>query len=97
VGKVLSHVSVRVHSSISRLVLGRANADFLELPDDPIAQGAVLTAALVNFAAETARTHIPGATMLWELVGGIERRHYVSRLTKIFQLDPTYARHMRPA
>ncbi|HVW44074.1 MAG TPA: oxygenase MpaB family protein [Amycolatopsis sp.] len=96
-GKVLGHVSVRVHSSISRLVLGKANADFLELPDDPVAQGAVLAAAAVNFAAETARRHIPGATSLQELVGRLERRRYVTRLTKVFQLDPTYARHMRAA
>jgi hypothetical protein len=97
VGKVISHVSVRVHSSISRLVLGKTNADFLELPDDPIAQGAVLTAAAVNFAAETARRYIPGATSLQELIGSIERRRYVTRLAKVFNLDPTYARHMRAA
>ena len=96
-GKALGHVSGRVHASISRLVLGKANADFLELPDDPLAQGAVVAAAAVNFAAETARRHIPGATSLQELVGGLERRRYVTRLAKVFQLDPTYARHMRAA
>ncbi|WP_236790574.1 oxygenase MpaB family protein [Amycolatopsis sp. GM8] len=93
VGKALS----RVHSSISRLVLGKTNADFLELPNDPLTQGAVLTAAAVNFAAETARRHIPGATALQELIGGVERRHYVGRLAKIVQLDPTYARHLPAA
>ena len=97
VGKVLAHVSVRVHSSISRIVLGKSNADFLELPDDPLAQGAVLAVAAVNFAAETARRHIPGATSLQELIGRLERRRYVTRLAKVFQLDPTYARHMRAA
>lgn len=96
-GKVLSHVSVRVHSSISRLVLGKTNADFLELPDDPIAQTAVVTAAAVNFAAETALRYVPGINSLREVIGGIERRHYVTRLGKVFQLDPTYARHMRAA
>jgi hypothetical protein len=92
-GKVLS----RVHSSISRLVLGKTNADFLELPNDLVAQGAVLTAAVVNFAAETARRHIPGATALQEFIGSVERRHYVGRLAKIVQLDPTYARHLPAA
>lgn len=87
----------RVHSAISRLVLGKTNADFLDLPDDLITQGAVLTAAAVNFGVETARRHIPGATALQELVGTLERRHYVGRLAKIVQLDPTYARHMRAA
>lgn len=96
-GRMLSHLSVRVHSSISRLVLGKVNADFLELPDDPVAQGAVVTAAALNFAAETARQHIPGATVLREVIGGLERRRYLDQLSKIFQLDPTYARHLRAA
>ncbi|PXY34654.1 hypothetical protein BAY59_03810 [Prauserella coralliicola] len=95
VGKVLSHVSVRVHSSISRLVLGKSNADFLGLPNDPIAQGLVLAAAATNFAAETVRQWVPGATVLQELIGDAGRRRYASRLGKIFRVDTTYARHMR--
>ncbi|NIH86604.1 oxygenase MpaB family protein [Amycolatopsis granulosa] len=97
VGKVLSHLSVAVHSSISRLVLGRANADFLEIPDDPVAQGAILAVAAGNFAAETARRFIPGATALREYLGALERRRYVERLGRIAKLDPTYARHMQAA
>ncbi|QWF80684.1 oxygenase MpaB family protein [Amycolatopsis sp. CA-230715] len=95
VGKVLSHVSVRVHSSISRLVLGKANADFLELPNDPVAQSAVLVAAAVNFAAETVRPLIPGATALQERLGRAGRRTYVRRLGRIFAPDRSYAQHMR--
>lgn len=97
VGKVLSHVSVRVHSSISRLVLGKTNADFLELPNDPVAQSAVLVAAAVNFAAETVRPLIPGATALQERIGRAGRRGYVRRLGKIFAPDRSYAQHMRAA
>lgn len=93
-GKVLGHVATRVHSSISRLVLGSTNADFLELPDDPVAKGAVLAVAAANFAAETARRHIPGATTLREFLGTLERRRYVDRLGTLVRLDPTYARHM---
>lgn len=96
-GKVLSHVSVRVHSSISRLVLGKANADFLGLPNDPVAQGAVLAAAAANFAAETVRQWVPGATILQERIGSAGRRQYAARLGKIFRTDPTYARHMDTA
>lgn len=94
-GKVVSELSVRVHSSISRLVLGKKNADFLEIPNDPVTQAAVLAGAAMNFAAETARRHIPGATAVREFFGGIERRQYVARLAKVFDLDTTYARHMR--
>src|SRR3569833_1635516 len=38
VWKVLSHVSVAVHSSISRLALGKANANNHRQPNDPVAQ-----------------------------------------------------------
>jgi hypothetical protein len=96
-GKVLSHVSVRVHSSISRLVLGKTNADFLELPNDLVAQAAILAVAGVNFAAETVRQFIPGATLLQEHLGRAGRRTYVKRLDKIFGPDTTYAQHMRAA
>ncbi|MFC4005425.1 oxygenase MpaB family protein [Prauserella oleivorans] len=95
VGKVLSHVSVRVHGSISRLVLGKTNADFLGLPNDPVAQGVVVAAAAANFAAETVRQWVPGATMLQERIGEQGRRHYAERIGKLFRVDRTYARHMR--
>ena len=97
VGKVLSHVSVAVHSSISRLVLGKTNADFLGLPNDPVAQAAIVAVAGVNFAAETVRRFIPGATALQERIGEFGRRGYVKRLEKIFAPDTTYAQHMRAA
>ncbi|MEV6643418.1 oxygenase MpaB family protein [Amycolatopsis sp. NPDC051371] len=97
VGKVLSHVSVAVHSSISRLVLGKRNADFLGLPNDPVAQAAIVAVAGVNFAAETVRRFIPGATALQERLGEAGRRGYVKRLEKIFAPDTTYAQHMRAA
>ncbi|KZB85051.1 oxygenase MpaB family protein [Amycolatopsis regifaucium] len=97
VGKVLSHVSVAAHGSISRLLLGKTNADFLELPDDPIAQAAVVAVAGVNFAAETVRRLVPGATALQERLGAAGRRHYLRQVTKVFGLDPTYGRHMKAA
>ncbi|MFI7116507.1 oxygenase MpaB family protein [Amycolatopsis sp. NPDC049868] len=96
-GKVLAHVSVAGHGAISRLLLGKTNADFLELPDDPLAQAAVVAVAGVNFAAETVRRVVPGATALQELIGAAGRRHYLRQVTKVFGLDPTYGRHMKAA
>lgn len=96
-GKVLSHVAVRVHSSISRLVLGKVNADFLGLPNDPIAQAVVVTAAGLNFAGETLRQFIPGATLLQERLGQAGREAYLRQLEKVFSPDTTYAQHMRAA
>ncbi|SDX26343.1 hypothetical protein SAMN05421504_102844 [Amycolatopsis xylanica] len=96
-GKVLSHVAVRVHSSISRLVLGKVNADFLELPNDPVAQAVVVAAAGLNFAGETLRQLIPGATLLQERIGRAGREAYLRQLEKVFAPDTTYAQHMRAA
>jgi hypothetical protein len=93
-GRALSHVSVRMHASISRLVLGRSNADFLDLPDDRVAQGVVLAAAAANFAAETVRMRVPGATTVQEHLGRLGRRAYVARLGAVFRPDTTYGRHM---
>ncbi|ATY15614.1 DUF2236 domain-containing protein [Amycolatopsis sp. AA4] len=83
-GKVLAQVNVGVHSAISRLVLGRDNADFLGLPDNPVAQAAVLAAAGVNYAAETVRQLVPGATALQEALGAYGRRRYLKRMNAVF-------------
>ncbi|MGW4482441.1 oxygenase MpaB family protein [Amycolatopsis sp. NPDC004368] len=96
-GKVLAHVNVQVHSAISRLVLGKQNADFLELPDDPVAQAAVVAVAGVNFAAETARRLIPGATALQELLGGLGRRRYLKRVNEVFKAGTLNGSHERAA
>ncbi len=94
-GKVLSELSVRVHGSISRLVLGKTNSDFLGLPDDPLAQAAVLAAAAGNFAAETVRQRVPGATLVQERLGALARQRYAEQLDRLVGRDRTYARHMR--
>ena len=51
----------------------------------------------MNFAAETVRPFIPGATALQERLGSVGRRTYVKRLDKIFAPDTTYAQHMHAA
>ncbi|MBB4687411.1 oxygenase MpaB family protein [Amycolatopsis jiangsuensis] len=84
-GKLLAHVNVRVHASISRLVLGRDNADYLDLPDDPLAKAAVVAGAGANFVAETLRPFVPGATTLQELLGGLGRRRYRQRLGQLIE------------
>jgi hypothetical protein len=81
VGKVLAQVNVGVHTAISRLVLGRDNADFLGLPDNPVAQAAVVAAAGVNYVAETVRPFVPGATAVQEAFGAFGRRRYRERIT----------------
>ncbi|WP_409184206.1 oxygenase MpaB family protein [Amycolatopsis sp. VS8301801F10] len=95
-GKVLARVSVGVHSAISRLVLGRDNADFLGLPDNPVAQAAVLAAAGVNYAAETVRQLVPGATALQEALGAFGRRRYLKRMDAVFGRRGAPAAPTRP-
>ncbi|GAB3352039.1 oxygenase MpaB family protein [Amycolatopsis echigonensis] len=95
-GKVLAQVNVGVHSAISRLVLGRDNADFLGLPDNPVAQAAVLAAAGVNYAAETVRQLVPGATALQEAVGAFGRRRYLKRMDAVFGRRGAPAAPARP-
>ncbi|WP_026455534.1 oxygenase MpaB family protein [Saccharomonospora iraqiensis] len=96
-GKVASELSVRVHTAISRLVLGRTNADYLELPDDPLARAAVVAGAATTFAAETVRRRLPGATALQERLGALARRRYAELLGSVVAPDPSYARHLRPS
>lgn len=95
-GNVLGRLSLRVHSSISRLVLGGENADYLEVPNNPLTQGAVLSAAAANFAAETVRQRVPGATWLQERLGAFGRGQYVDRLRKALGEDPDFAPRTDP-
>ena len=95
-GKLLGRISLRVHSSISRLVLGKENADYLDVPDTPLTQGVVLSAAVANFAAETVRTRVPGATLLQERLGAFGRNQYLTQLRKALGQDPDYAPRTQP-
>ncbi|MQA11109.1 MAG: DUF2236 domain-containing protein [Pseudonocardiaceae bacterium] len=92
---LVGRAAVHLHGSISRLVLGKTNSDFLGLPNDPVAQAAVLGISAANFAAETTRQRLPGATLLQEKFGELARRRYVDRLSKRFRPDRSYTSHMR--
>ncbi|WP_064745504.1 oxygenase MpaB family protein [Pseudonocardia acaciae] len=83
-------------SSYSRLVLGRRNADFLGLPDNKPFQAAVLGISAANLALELARSVVPGATRLSELVGASTRRRLVGQAVDAVHADLGYSDH-RPA
>ncbi len=91
---IVGSASVSLHAAISRMLIGKSNADFLGLPNHRITSAAVLGLAAANFAAETARQRLPGATALQERLGSFTRRGYVARLGKFVRLDRSYARHM---
>ncbi|MER6876338.1 DUF2236 domain-containing protein, partial [Amycolatopsis sp. NPDC000673] len=46
---------------------------------------AVLAAAGVNYAAETVRQLVPGATALQEALGAFGRRRYLKRMNAVFE------------
>lgn len=80
---VVGGMSVGLHAAISRMLIGKQNADFLELPSNPLGTAAVLGVATANFAAETARRRLPGATALQEKIGEFSRNRYLARVSKL--------------
>lgn len=83
--------------SYSRMVLGRRNADFLELPDSRLFQAAVLATSFSVQALELARRALPGATELSDRVGGGTRRWLLRRAIRELGADVGYQTHERRA
>ena len=85
-----------LHGSYSRLALGNHSADQLGIPNRPPFQAAIIALAAANFALETARRSIPGATRLSVLTGDRTRRAALRRLTRQTEADLTYTREATP-
>jgi len=81
-----------LHGSYSRLTLGNHSADLLGIPNRPPFAAALVALATANFALETARRTIPGATRLSVLTGDKTRRAAVRSLTRRTQADLSYTR-----
>lgn len=94
---VVGRTAVNLHAAVSRMLLGGSNADYLGLPSARVTSAAVLGFAAANFAAETARRRLPGATAVQERLGLQTRRWYLSQVQKSMPLDRTYARPPRAA
>lgn len=82
----------QTHLGLARLVLGRDNCRELGLPPARLGQAAVLTFGATNFAAETLRRRLPGATALQTRVGLATRHRYTRLLTGRMQADTSYRR-----
>lgn len=91
---VVGKAAVSVHASISRMLLGKSNADYLGLPNHRITSAAVLGLAAANFAAETARRRLPGATVLQERLGALSRKQYLAQVRKAMPLEGDHRRAM---
>lgn len=94
--RAAAHALTAYLTSYSRLLLGGANADFLELPDSKPFQAAVMATAVVNRAAEYARLAIPGTTRLSESLGHRGRSALITRIMRAQRGDPSYRRHDQP-
>lgn len=79
-------------SSYSRLVLGRANADRLGLPDSKPLQAVLLGVSAVNRVLDYQRL-IPGVTRLHEQIGQWSRQRFIARGYTETGGDRTYGRH----
>ncbi|MCK2244272.1 MULTISPECIES: oxygenase MpaB family protein [unclassified Crossiella] len=70
----------RVHTAISRIVIGPASADSLGMPDDPLARALVRVAAAVNTVAELTYRRIPAFRTAQAVHGHAARKAYVDVL-----------------
>ncbi|AYF74283.1 DUF2236 domain-containing protein [Nocardia yunnanensis] len=83
--------------SYSRILLGKTNSDFLEMPYSRVFLAAVLATAAINGALEVPRRCIPGATRLSERVGRRVTEAMMRRAARVNSPDRSYARHDRLA
>ncbi|MGH3466625.1 MAG: oxygenase MpaB family protein [Thermocrispum sp.] len=89
---VVGKTAVNLHAAVSRMLLGGPNADYLGLPAARVTSAAVLTFAAANFAAETARRRMPGATTVQRLLGQRTRSWYLTQVQQSLPLDRSYSR-----
>ncbi|MGV9665625.1 oxygenase MpaB family protein [Nocardia niigatensis] len=83
--------------SYSRILLGKSNSDFLEMPRSRVFLAAVLATAAVNGVLEVPRRFIPGATGLSERLGRRATVRMMRRAALVNSPDRSYARHDRLA
>ncbi|MFE2961357.1 oxygenase MpaB family protein [Nocardia tengchongensis] len=95
--RLLRHAFTLYSVSYSRILLGKTNSDFLEMPYSRVFLAAVLTTAAINGVLEVPRRLIPGATGLSERVGRRLTERMMARAARVNRPDRSYARHDRPA
>ncbi|MBP2479268.1 hypothetical protein JOF53_008140 [Crossiella equi] len=72
----------RVHTAISRIVIGPASADLLGMPDDPAARALVRAVRAVNTVAELTYRKLPAFRTAQAVYGHAARKAYVAKLKK---------------
>lgn len=86
-------VATEILCAYSRLILGSANADALELPDNKVAQVAVAGIAAANFAVRYPMRVVPGLDRVYEAVGRYTIERFARQTMRLHRGDRTYGRH----
>lgn len=86
-------LATEILCAYSRLILGSANADALELPDNKVAQVAVAGIAATNFAVRYPMRFVPGLDRVYEAVGRYTIERFARQTMKIHRGDRKYSRH----
>ncbi len=75
------------------MILGSANADALELPDNKVAQVAVAGIAATNFAVRYPMRIVPGLDRVYEAVGRYTIERFARQTMRLHRGDRKYSRH----
>jgi hypothetical protein len=86
-------VTTELLCAYSRLILGNANADALELPDNKVAQLLVAGAATTGFALRYPLRMVPGLTRLREIIGRRNIESFAAQAMSMNRGDRSYRRH----
>ena len=86
-------MATEILCAYSRLILGSANADALELPDNKVAQLAVAGLAATNFAARLPMRIVPGLDRVAETVGRYTIERFAKQTMGLHRGDRKYSRH----
>lgn len=86
-------LATEILCAYSRLILGSANADALELPDNKLAQAAVAGIAATNFAVRYPIRFVPGLDRVYEAVGRYTIERFARQTMRLHRGDRKYSRH----
>ena len=86
-------VATQILCAYSRLMLGSANADALQLPDSKVAQVAVAGLAATNFAVRYPMRIVPGLDRVYEAVGRYTIERFTRQTMRLHRGDRRYSRH----
>lgn len=86
-------LTTQILCAYSRLILGSANADALELPNSKVAQVAVAGIAATNFAVRYPMRLVPGLDRVYEAVGRYTIERYARQTMRQHRGDRKYSRH----